>query len=80
MKFKFSFLLVILTILISAQSGSINVNVFDEFTKKPLAATIKIEKLQQEFSGNGNVNLSGLPSGTYNLEMEAEGYDSGFLN
>ena len=67
-------------IFISAQSGSINVNVFDEFTKKPLPATISISKTQQEFSGEGNVVISGLPSGTYNLEIEAAGYETGFLN
>ncbi len=73
-------MLLILATFIFAQSGSINVNVFDEFTKKPLAATITISKMQQEFSGEGNVIISGLPTGTYNLEIEAAGYESGFLN
>ena len=64
----------------SAQSGSINVNVFDDFTKKSLPAIIKIEKTQQEFSGVGNITISGIQSGVYTLEIDSEGYESGFLN
>jgi hypothetical protein len=80
MKLKLSLLLTVFTILASAQSGSININVFDEFSKKPLLATIKIVNTEQQFTGNGNVILSSLSSGTYNFEIEADDYELGFLN
>ena len=80
MKFRVSFFLLVLSIFISAQSGSINVNVFDDFTKKPLPAKITVVKNQQEFSGVGNVIISALPSGNYNLEIGSDGYETGFLN
>lgn len=80
MKIKASILLLILSIFTAAQTGSININVFDEFTKKPLPANIKISKINQEFSGIGNIIINDLPSGTYNLEVESETYEMGFLN
>ncbi|MDP2453991.1 MULTISPECIES: TonB-dependent receptor [unclassified Kaistella] len=80
MKFKVSFFLLVLSIFISAQSGSINVNVFDDFTKKPLPAKVTVVKNQQEFSGVGNIIISALPSGNYNLEIDSDGYETGFLN
>ena len=80
MKIKASILLLILSIFTAAQTGSININVFDEFTKKPLPPNIKISKINQEFSGIGNIIINDLPSGTYNLEVESETYEMGFLN
>ena len=79
MKFNISFLLLVISIFISAQTGSINVNVFDEFSKKPLSAKILIPKVQQEFSGTGNVVISELPTGSYNLEVASQDYETGFL-
>lgn len=79
MKFNISFLLLVISIFISAQTGSINVNVFDEFSKKPLSAKILIPKVQQEFSGTGNVVISELPTGSYNLEVTSQDYETGFL-
>ena len=79
MKFNISFLSLVISIFISAQTGSINVNVFDEFSKKPLSAKILIPKVQQEFSGTGNVVISELPTGSYNLEVTSQDYETGFL-
>lgn len=75
-----SIFLATISMIVSAQSGSINVNVFDAFSKKPLTATIKIPNIQQEFSEAGNILVAQIPSGTYNLEVEAADYEMGFLN
>ena len=80
MKFKASFFLLLLSFFVTAQSGSINVNVFDDFTKKPIPSKIKILKIQQEFSGTGNVSISEIPSGNYTLEIQSDDYETGFLN
>lgn len=80
MKFKIASFFILFSLLLSAQSGSINVNVYDQFTKKPLSATINIEKISEEFFGNGNVLIADLPSGTYTLKINAQDYETGFLN
>jgi len=66
--------------LFSAQTGSLNINVFDDFSKKPLAATVTVTSSQQEFSGEGNVILPDLPAGNYSFQISAEGYQNGSLN
>lgn len=63
-----------------AQVGSVTINVFDEFSKKPIASTVKIQNFEQTFSGNGSVSVTDLMSGNYNFEISSEGYDVGFLN
>lgn len=64
----------------SAQTGSLNVNVFDDFSKKPLTATVTVTSSKQEFSGEGNVILPDLPAGNYSFQISAEGYQNGSLN
>ncbi|RST26706.1 TonB-dependent receptor [Chryseobacterium lacus] len=66
--------------LFSAQTGSLNINVFDDFSKKPLAATVTVTSSGQEFSGEGNVLLLDLPAGNYSFQISAEGYQNGSLN
>ena len=66
--------------LFSAQTGSLNINVFDDFSKKPLAATVTVTSSGQEFSGEGNVILLDLPAGNYSFQISAEGYQNGSLN
>lgn len=66
--------------LFSAQTGSLNINVFDDFSKKPLAATVTVTSSGQEFSGEGNVILPDLPAGNYSFQISAEGYQNGSLN
>ncbi len=66
--------------LFSAQTGSLNINVFDDFSKKPLAATVTVTSSGQEFSGEGNVLLPDLPAGNYSFQISAEGYQNGSLN
>ncbi len=64
-----------------AQVGSLTINVFDEFSKKPLSATVSIQGGKDEiFIGNGSVLIPEIPSGNYNFRISAEGYDDGFLN
>lgn len=63
-----------------AQVGSITINVFDDFSKKPISATVKIQNFEQTYSGNGNISVTDLMSGNYNFEVSSEGYDVGFLN
>lgn len=66
--------------LFSAQTGSLNINVFDDFSKKPLAATVTVTSSGQDFSGEGNVLLPDLPAGNYSFQISAEGYQNGSLN
>ena len=64
----------------SAQTGSLNINVFDDFSKRPLTATVTVTSSKQEFSGEGNVLLPDLPAGNYSFQISAEGYQNGSLN
>lgn len=41
------------SLMLTAQIGSVNISVFDEFSKKPLSATVKIENSDSEFTGKG---------------------------
>lgn len=66
--------------VVLAQVGSLNVNVYDEFSKKPLSAKITVQNSDKTFSGEGSVTISELPSGRYTLQISSEGYDIGFLN
>lgn len=80
MKKIFSILLMFVVIGLWAQVGSVNITVFDDFTKKPLEAKVKIFNKETLFSGAGNVQISELASGNYTFEISAEGYDTAFLN
>ncbi|WP_226064847.1 TonB-dependent receptor [Kaistella polysaccharea] len=79
MKFILSFLFVLSFLSFSAQTGSININVYDEFTRKSLPADISISNSTQEFRGEGNINIADLPSGTYSFEIRSTDYETGFL-
>lgn len=80
MKLKLSFLFILFSLFALAQVGSVTINVFDEFSKKPISATVKIQNIEQIYSGEGSVSVTDLMSGNYNLEISSEGYDIGFLN
>ncbi|WP_250131209.1 carboxypeptidase-like regulatory domain-containing protein [Cloacibacterium caeni] len=73
-------LLLLVTTVVLAQVGSVTISVFDEFSKKPISATVKIQNFEQTFTGNGSVSITDLMSGNYNFEIFSEGYDVGFLN
>ena len=79
MKLRFSLLLTVVSIIIFAQTGNLNVNVYDEFSKKPLSAEIKVQPSGSAFSGLGNILVSELQSGNYSLEITSDGYETGFL-
>ena len=79
MKFRISLLLTVVSIIIFAQTGNLNVNVYDEFSKKPLSAEIKVLPAGSAFLGIGNILVSELQSGNYSLEITSDGYETGFL-
>ena len=62
------------------QSGSVNINVYDDFSKKPLEVNIKVQNSDKIFSGTGNIQISELIPGNYTFEISAENYSTGFLN
>lgn len=80
MKRSFIGFLLLLSQWIFAQLGSLNINVYDEFSKKPLEVNIKIQNSGQLFSGSGTVQITALPPGNYSFEISAENYAAGFLN
>ncbi len=80
MKLKLSFLFLLFSLIFLAQTGSLNINVYDEFSKKPLSAEVKIQNSEKSFSGTGTVQISDLPSGNYTFEIYSDGYETGFLN
>lgn len=73
------FLFIFFSSFISAQKGSININVFDEFTKKPLDATVYVLGVENAYQGQGNIVISDLLSGVYSFEVRSENYKTGFL-
>jgi len=64
---------------LKAQVGSINISVSDEFSKKPLEATVTIQKRGDSISGSGNIQLENIPSGSYTFEIKAENYQTAYL-
>lgn len=81
MKNIFLLILTFLSLQLFGQVGSLNINVFDEFSKKPLAAEAKISGQSEVYSSvSGNIVISGIPSGTYTFEISAPGYTTSFLN
>ena len=62
------------------QTGSININVYDDFSKKPIDVVVKIQNSGSVFSGFGNVQISDLSPGNYTFEISSESYTNGFLN
>ena len=79
MKSRISLLLTVVSIIVFAQTGNLNINVYDEFSKKPLSAEIKVQPSGSAFSGIGNIFVSELQSGNYSLEITSDGYETGFL-
>ena len=80
MKFKFVIIFLISTLPFFAQTGSININVVDDFSKKPLTSTVTIISTGQQFSGDGNVVLADLSAGNYSFQIAATGYQNQSLN
>ncbi|ACU07866.1 putative ferric aerobactin receptor [Flavobacteriaceae bacterium 3519-10] len=81
MNFKFSFLFLFAALFVTAQVGSLNINVYDEFSKKPLSAEARIVGANgSTYSGTGNISVAEIASGTYTLEISSAGYNPSFLN
>lgn len=66
--------------VVLAQTGRININVYDEFTKKPVAATVSVGNSSETYTGIGNVQIDNLAAGTYSFTVSAPGYTSGSLS
>ena len=79
MRHLFTFFLLLSSFFLKSQVGSINISVFDEFSKKPVEATVKIQNGAESTTGNGSVQLGNLPSGSYTFEITAENYDISYL-
>ncbi len=80
MKSIFTLILTTISLVVIAQSGSININVYDEFSKNPLKASVSILNSEGNFEGEGNVSIPNINVGNYNFKISAEGYDTSFLN
>lgn len=81
MNFFFSSILTFLSVLLYSQQGTININVYDEFSRQPLKAAITVrgsEELQVE--GKGLIEIKDLPVGTYTFEINSDQYETSYLN
>lgn len=65
--------------MLFGQTGSLSISIKDKNTQKALPASILLPSTAQNFSGEGEIILPDLPTGTYNLEISSEGYQKGFL-
>ena len=66
--------------VIFGQKGSININVYDEFSKKLIEVTVKVQNSETVSSGLGNVQISNLNPDNYTFEITAENYTTSFLS
>ena len=80
MKKYYSIGLLALSNLIFAQLGGLNINVYDDFSKKPIPVTVKIQGQEQTFNGEGQLQISDLQPGQYTFEITSENYSTGFLS
>lgn len=79
MKCFFKFIFVFISIVVYSQNGSININVYDGFSRQPLDAEITIDGKNEKFNGKGIVEIKNLPVGNYTFEINSEGYDADYL-
>lgn len=80
MRFIYSLIFLFLSLFTFGQTGQININVYDDFTQKPIQASVSILKDNRFFEGFGNVQIDSLVQGNYSFEISAEGYSSGYLD
>lgn len=80
MNFRLFLFSLFVGVLTFGQIGSININIIDDFSKKPLSGSVRIVGQDQTYTGEGNVTLNQIPSGTYTFEVSAEGYASSTLS
>ena len=77
---RLSIILLFFIHCVQAQLGNININVYDEFSKKPIDFSVKIQKTDQILEGKGNIQITSLTPGNYTFEISADQYETGFLN
>lgn len=80
MRFSSTIFFLILSTTLIAQFGRININVYDDFTKKPIEAMVTVLNDDRYFEGIGNVQIDSLVQETYSFEISAIGYSSGYLD
>lgn len=80
MRFLFPIVFIFLSLNVFGQIGQINLNVYDEFTQKPIEASVTVSNDDRFFQGLGNVQIDSLVQGKYSFEISADGYASGFLD
>lgn len=69
----------LIAICTMAQTGNVNISIYDQFTQKPLQAQVQILDTEVTVEGFGNVLISDLNQGLYSFEISAEGYETGYL-
>ncbi|MHA7608061.1 TonB-dependent receptor [Elizabethkingia meningoseptica] len=79
MKITLTSLFTCISAIAFAQLGSLNISIYDEFSRKPVNAKIKIQNSDKTFSGTGNIEISDLAPGNYTFEISSENYTTGFL-
>ena len=79
MKIIVTFFLCLFSMAGHAQVGSVNISIVDEFSKKPLEASVSILNSEITSSGKSNIQLLEIPVGNYTFEISSSGYETGFL-
>ncbi|MDO4763626.1 MAG: TonB-dependent receptor plug domain-containing protein [Flavobacteriaceae bacterium] len=79
MRYYFQLLFSIISIIGYSQNGKININVYDDFSKKPINAKATIETSEQTYEGEGSIYIDEISAGIYNIEITSNGYDSFIL-
>ena len=80
MRYTLGLIFLALSFLGMAQVGSININVYDEFSQQPLEAMVSVSGEERFFTGLGNVQIDSLQQGNYSFEISAEGYLPSYLD
>ncbi len=79
MKIIITFFLCLFSMAGHAQVGSVNISIVDEFSKKPLEASVSILNSEITSLGKSYVQLLEIPVGNYTFEISSSGYETGFL-
>lgn len=80
MKNNFFILLILLSVVAKAQVGSISFNVYDEFSKKPVSASVIVLATSDTIKGSGNIEVSNVMAGDQSFKIISSGYDVVDLN
>lgn len=70
----------LLSSFVWAQTGGININVYDNFSNRPISAKIRILNVEKTYEGQGEVSIDSLPTKTYDFLISAEEYEDRYLS